>query len=77
MTCKLEEDETCDLARYVQGLRPNILENMNYCKTNQEAYLEALCVERLLRRSRMQQCRQRTHAVERLFTREDNPIIVV
>ena len=45
---ELEEDEIHDLARYVQGLRSDILENMNYCKSSQEAYLEAIRVERIL-----------------------------
>ena len=49
--CKLEEDETHDLVRYIQGLRLDILENMNFCKTSQEAYLEAFRVEHMLRRS--------------------------
>ena len=31
---KLEEDEIHDLGRYVQGLRLDIFEKMNYCKTN-------------------------------------------
>ena len=49
--CELEEDEIHDLVRYIRGLRPNILENMNFCKTSQEAYLEAFRVEHMLRRS--------------------------
>ena len=51
--------------------------NMNYCKTSQEAYLEALRVERMLRRSRMQQCQRRANVVERLFPGEDNPTLVI
>ena len=50
--CKLVEDERHDLARYVQGLRPEILENMTYCKTSQEVYFEAIRVERMHRKSR-------------------------
>eukprot|EP00268_Persea_americana_P014206 TRINITY_DN16298_c2_g2_i6.p1 TRINITY_DN16298_c2_g2~~TRINITY_DN16298_c2_g2_i6.p1 ORF type:complete len:103 (-),score=12.38 TRINITY_DN16298_c2_g2_i6:100-408(-) len=78
-TCKLEEDETHDLVHYFKGLRPDILENMNNYKTSQEAYLEAFRVERMLRRSYMQQCssedrksqqRPRAHVVERLFVED-------
>ena len=76
MTCELEEYEIHDLACYVRGLRPDILVNMNYYKTSQEEYLEAIRVERMLRRSRKQQCRQRAHIVERLFAGEDNPTLV-
>ena len=53
-TCELGEDEMHDLAHHVKGLRPDILENMNYCKTSQEAYLKAIRVEHMLRRSCMQ-----------------------
>lgn len=54
--CELDEDETHDLVRYVSGLKPDIVDNMNYGKTSQEAYLEAIRVERMLRRSQRQQC---------------------
>ena len=47
--CELEEDEIHDLVRYIQGLRPDILENMSFCKTSQEAYLEAFRIEHMLR----------------------------
>ena len=65
------------MARYFIGLRPDTVENMNNCKTSPEAYLEAFRVERMLRRSRMQQCRPRAHVVEKLFTGEDNPTLVI
>ena len=48
--CELEENERHDLARYVHGLRPDILENMTYCKTSQKAYLEAIRVEHMLKK---------------------------
>ena len=53
---ELEEGATNDLAHYVRGLTLDIVENMNYCKTSQEAYLKAIWVERMLKKSRMQQC---------------------
>ena len=45
--CKLE-DEIHDFVHYIIGLKPNILENMNHCKTS-EAYIEAIRVEHVLR----------------------------
>ena len=75
--CELEEDAIHDLDRYVRGLIVDIVENLNYCKTIQDAYLEALRVERMLRRSRMQQFRQRAHVVERLFVGEDNLTLAI
>ena len=65
--CKLKEGTTHDLPHYVKGLRPDIMENMNHCNNNNEAYLEAFRVERMLRRSHMRQCQPRAHVVERLF----------
>ena len=61
--CNLKEGTTHDLSRYVKGLRPDIVENMNHCNNGQEAYLKAFRVERMLRRSRMRQCRPRAHVV--------------
>ena len=83
--CELEEDKTHDLVRYIRGLRRG-MENMNHCKTSQEAYIEAICVEHTLKRSRMKQDkpkerkfpqRTRAHVVETHFAREDNPILLV
>ena len=46
---ELEEDEIHDLVRYIRDLRPDSLDNMNFCKTSQVAYLEAFHVESMLR----------------------------
>ena len=49
--CELEQNELHDLNRFIRGWRPNILQNMNYCKTIHDAYWEAIRVERMLKRS--------------------------
>ena len=59
--CELEEKEIHDFVHYIGGLQPNILENMIYCQTSEEAYLEAFRVERMLRRSHMQQSQFQIH----------------
>ena len=51
--CVLEEGKIHDLICYIRGLRPDIIENMNYCQSIQEAYRVAICVEHMLTRSRM------------------------
>ena len=61
-------------------LRPDILENMSFCKTNQKTYLEAFRVESLLGRSHMRQFqpgersqqRPRGQVVETLFALQDS-----
>ena len=64
--CELKEDEIHDLARYVQGLRPDILKNMNYYKTSQEASLEAIRAEYMLRKSCMcqSQCQEKKYTAK-------------
>ena len=49
----LYESELHDLICFMRGINPDIRENMNYYKTIQEAYKEAILVEHLLKWSRM------------------------
>lgn len=44
---------THDLARYIKGLRPEILENMNHYNTIQKAYSGAIRVKHTLQQSHM------------------------
>ena len=51
--CELEEDEIHDLVRYIRGLRLDILEKMNHCKTSQDAYIEVFRAEHMPKWSHM------------------------
>lgn len=46
--CELDERETHDLNSFITSLRPNILEDMNDCKTIYEVYWEAIRVSTCL-----------------------------
>ena len=35
--CELEQSELHDLNRFIRGLRPNKLHNMNYCEASHDA----------------------------------------
>lgn len=43
--CQLVEDEGHDLISFFKGLRPNVLEKLNECKTIAEAFKEETCIE--------------------------------
>ena len=49
--CGMEDDEEHDFISFVRGLRPDIVERMTDCTNIHEAYWEAICVERMLKRS--------------------------
>ena len=49
-SCGLEYDEKHNLISFLRGLRPDIVERMNDCKTIHEACWEAKPVERMLKR---------------------------
>ena len=45
----LDESELHELIRFMRGLRPDIEENMTYCKTIQEAYRQVIRFEHMFR----------------------------
>ena len=48
--CGMEDGEEHDFISFVEGLRQDIVERMRDCKTILEAYWEAICMERMLKR---------------------------
>ena len=51
--CGIEDDEVHDLISFLKGLRSDIVEKMNGCKTIHEAYWEAICVEHMPKQSHL------------------------
>ena len=52
--CGLEDDKEHDLISFLRGLRSDIVERMNGCKTIHKVYWEAICVERMLKQSHLE-----------------------